>query len=541
VRGGNVAAHHEAEPEAERLGADRVRLQARAQLVAHARARILDRDQRAPRRVAQLRAHPQAPAARHGVGRVHDEVEQRLAQARAIGGHLRHVRVRALDHDAAVLERRLHQVEHVGHELGEVHRRDRERLLGAEHERGRDQELESLHFAEELLHARHLARGRAFREQLQMQLDAGERVTDLVGEPGGHVAERGEATARGEPRLVLGESRHHRVERLRERTDLVRARQVEALPALAGGDAVGERRQLGQRPRDVAHQREQQRREQRRRREHGEPEPQRGTTRRRARIRERGHGDERRIARIVALGDRLVHRHARRGIGEAEGCSGIVPGCCAASEELIQRGADLGRGAERYPAVPVEQHEIRLLQRGEATQQFGRVGQAPRREHRRGVARLSLHALLQRLRHDSHADGPRRPHRQQQRSEQRHASGASTSERREGHAGDATARSSRSGQQTAHADGHQARTDPVHVGAMSGPERRKVSGNFTFCGARNRLPALRTVRERRTPATRRAPPERTGEEPTRRRMQQPRNAAKSSSAVLRPAAHAINT
>ncbi len=224
----------------------------------------------------------------------------------------------------------------------------------------------------------------------------------------------------------------------RECADLVRSRQVEWLAALARGDPVSECRKLGQRPRDVAHQREQQRREQRRRREHREAEPERGTSRRRRRVLERGDGDERRVARVMTGRNRLVHRHARHGVGQPEGIARPVPGRRAAGQEIVQRSADRGGRAERDAALAVEQREVGLLQRGEAAQQLRRIGQPPGRKHRRGVARLPLHALLERLGHDAHADGPGRHHGEQQRSEQRKRQ-APVQGGAEGHAPDATA------------------------------------------------------------------------------------------------------
>ena len=208
----------------------------------------------------------------------------------------------------------------------------------------------------------------AFRKQLQVQLQSRKRIADLVSEPRRHLAERRHPAARRQARFVARKAQHHRVERFPQCADFVGTRQLEALLSLAGGDSIGKGRKLRERPGDVAHEREQDGAENRGRREHREPEPPRRAPGCRRGVAERRDGHERRVARLLACIDRLVDGDALHRRFEPPRL-GARP-WPALGQRRRDRVADLGRRGHGDAAGAIEQHEIRLLERCQSPQQL---------------------------------------------------------------------------------------------------------------------------------------------------------------------------
>ena len=250
-----------------------------------------------------------------------------------------------------------------------------------------------------------------------MQLQSRERVADFVSKPRRHLAERRHPAARRQARFVAAEAQHHRVERFPQRADLVGTRQLEAVLALAGSDAIGKGRKLGERSSDVAHEREQDGAKYRGRREHREPEPPRRAPCRRRGVAERCDGDEGRIARLLARIDRLVNGDALHRRVEPSRLGGR-PGP-ALGQRRRDRVADFARRGHGDLSCVIDQHEIRLLDRCQPPQHLGGIRDSTRRQDGGGIAQLTFQALLQGIRDDADTDRPRRGHRDEQRTEQR--------------------------------------------------------------------------------------------------------------------------
>ncbi len=208
-----ISRQRQAEAEAERLAAarDGSRL---AQLRREAWAGILDRVQRAPRAgVVACRAHRSRPPGKR-VGSIGDEVQQRLLEAVAVHRHRR----RAASCRAA---RRCAGARSDGSIRcstsstgGEVAGRG----AAAARRRARARRRRSARGARPRraagARAACSARRRALGEQLQVQLEASERVADLVRDAGRHLAERCEAAAVCEFGFIGRELRGHVVQRV---------------------------------------------------------------------------------------------------------------------------------------------------------------------------------------------------------------------------------------------------------------------------------------------------------------------------------------